>query len=89
MGKKSQVSVATGRRYVRESLALCKGYGLTEEKLKELVEELAEPFEVSWSALRQWIEFNHSKAYICTEYDEDQEVDLWFITKEGIAKDRI
>lgn len=86
---KPKITDTTGRQLVREVLNLAKGYGYNEENLLEKLNELARPAEANLSQLREWIEWNHGKAYLRTEHDEDLEEDLWFITEEGIAKERI
>lgn len=88
MGK-PRINNANGRKYVREVLNLAKGYGYDDESLLDKVNELARPAEANRSQLRDWIEWNHSRGYIRTEFNEDQDEDLWFITEEGIAKESI
>lgn len=68
---------------------MAPGYGYTEKSLLENINELAAPAEANRSQLREWIEWNHDRAYIRTEFNEDVDADLWFITEEGIAKENI
>lgn len=88
MGK-PRISKAKGRKYVREVLNLAKGYGYSEGSLLEAVNDLASPAEANLSQLREWIEWNHSRDYIRTDFNEDLDEDLWFITEEGIAKENV
>lgn len=88
MGK-PRLTNAKGRKLVREVLNLAQGYGYDEEALLDGVNELASPAEANISQLREWIEWNHGRGYVRTEFNEDLDEDLWFITEEGIAKERI
>ena len=78
-----------GRRLVREALQLIAGYGYSQGRLLEQVNELAAPAQANHSQLRDWIEWNHSRNYVRTEFNEDEDKDLWYITKEGIAKQSV
>lgn len=84
-----RISDGKGRKYVREVLNIGKGYGYSEEAIEKNVNELAAPAKSNRSQIREWIEWNHSKAYVRTEYNDDFNQDLWFITEEGIAKESI
>lgn len=86
---KPRVSDARGRVYVREVLDMGAGYGYSEEALLNGVNELAAPAEVTWSEVREWVEWNHHKKYIRTQFNEDQNEDLYYITKDGIAKEML
>lgn len=74
---------------MREVLNLAPGYGYNEQSLLDKVNELARPEAANISQLRQWIEWNHRRGYIRTEFNEDLEEDLWFITEDGIAKEKV
>jgi hypothetical protein len=88
MGK-PRIKDPKGRELVRDVLNLAQGYGYSEKSLLDNLNELAEPAEANLSQLREWIEWNHGRQYVRTEFNEDQEMDLWFITSEGIAKESI
>ncbi len=79
--------IAIIRRKFREVLAMAPGYGKTEAMLLEYVNEL-NGGGVSLQDLRDAREWNHGKAYIRSEEDEESGQLLWFITKEGIAKQK-
>lgn len=88
MGK-PRLTNAKGRKLVREVLNLAGGYGYSEAALLDRLNELARPAQANRSQLREWTEWNLIKDYIRTEFNEDLEEDLWFITEEGIAKEQI
>lgn len=88
MGK-PRLTNAKGRKLVREVLNLAQGYGYDESALLDRLNELARPAQANRSQLREWTEWNHHRAYIRTEHNEDLEQDLWFITEDGIAKEAV
>ena len=75
------------RRKVREALNLAPGFGKTEAMLLELVNELCGG-GVDLQSLRDAMEWNHVEAFIRSEYDSEAEETLWYITKNGIAKQK-
>ena len=80
--------MAIVRRKVREALNMAPGYGKTEAMLLELVNELSGG-GVDLQTLRDAREWNHEQGYIRSEDDEDSCQVLWYITHEGIAKQKI
>jgi hypothetical protein len=75
------------RRKLREVLAIAPGYGKTEKQLLEYVNELLNG-GVSLQELRDAREWNHEQGYVRSEEEEESEVILWFITRDGIAKQK-
>lgn len=76
------------RRKLREVLAIRPGYGQTEKQLLEFVNELAGG-SVSLEELRAATEWNLGERLIRSSYDEESEETLWYITKDGLAKQQI
>lgn len=81
-----RITAARGRVLVREVLNMGQGYGYTEDALLDGINGLASPAEAKWSEVREWVEWNHQNDYLRTEFSEDLDEDLHFITKEGVAK---
>ena len=75
------------RRKVREALNMAPGYGKSEAQLHELVCELAGG-PVSLQDLRDAREWNHENGFVRSEDDGESGLILWFITREGIAKQK-
>ncbi|MBK1884113.1 hypothetical protein JIN85_16960 [Luteolibacter pohnpeiensis] len=84
----SKVSIGRVRQKVREALMIAPGYGKTESMLLEAVNELVGG-GVDLQMLRDGIEYNHGETFIRSKDDEETEQRLWFITKEGIARENI
>ena len=88
MGNQSSIPVASLRRKVREALNLAPGYGKSESMLHELVNDLTGS-PVSLQHLRDAREWNHEQGYIRSEDDDASDQILWYITKSGIAQQKI
>jgi hypothetical protein len=88
MGNQSSIPVASLRRKVREALNLAPGYGKSESMLHELVNDLTGS-PVSLQQLRDAREWNHEQGYIRSEDDDASDQILWYITKSGIAQQKI
>lgn len=88
MAGKPTVPLAMIRRKLREVLAIRPGYGQTEKQLLEFVNELAGG-SVSLEELRAATEWNLGERLIRSSYDEESEETLWYITKDGLAKQQI
>jgi len=86
MGDKLDISDGALRRRVRELLAAAGGYGIGEAVLLERVNEAIRPSEVDLGRLREAVEWNQSRGYATWRYDEDFDVDLWYLTERGRAK---
>lgn len=76
------------RKYVRETLAMTPGYGHTEKMIVDAVNERL-PVDANLTAIRDAIEWNHGKAYLRQEENEDTEQIEYSITKKGLAKEAI
>ena len=74
---------------MREVLNMAQGYGYSEKSLLDSINGLAAPAGAKWSEVREWVEWNHSKGYLRTEFNEDLDEELYYITKEGIAKEAV
>ena len=73
------------RGYVRQVLDASGGYGMTRDKLRREVEQLAEPDEVSEPALDEAVEFSMGQNWVRRERDQVNEVWRYYITKDGQA----
>lgn len=85
---KPTVSKAMIRRKIREVLNMRPGFGKTEKMLLEGVNELTGG-GVSLQELRDGMEWNHGETYIRSEFEDQAEETLWFITPDGIAQQKI
>lgn len=85
---KATVSKAMIRRKIREVINMRPGFGKTEPMLLDGVNELTGG-GVSLQELRDGIEWNHSERLIRSEENTDSDETEWFITPEGIAKQKI
>lgn len=88
MNGKPTVSTARIRQKIRVALNIQPGTGKTEAMLLEMVNELVGG-GVSLQELRDAREWNHSQAFIRSQYDDEAEVLEWFITREGIQQENI
>lgn len=88
MATPSSIPVASLRRKIREALALAPGYGKSESMLHELVTDLTGS-PVSLQQLRDAREWNHEQGYIRSEDDDASDTILWYITKAGLAQQKI
>jgi hypothetical protein len=88
MPKNQRVSPGRVRKAVREVLAMQEGEPLGERPLHDAVNELTGG-GVDLTHLRDALEWNHSEAFIRSEYVEEADLDGWVITKAGINHDRI
>lgn len=85
---KPVLSLERARKKVREFLKLADGNPQTEEQIREGVSELVGR-EVSLQEIRDAMEWNHSKAFIRSEWVDEAEKTGWFITKAGIAQENL
>jgi DNA-binding transcriptional regulator YdaS (Cro superfamily) len=85
---KPTVSKLMIRRKIREVLNMRPGFGKTEAFLLEAVNELTGG-GVSLQELRDHLEWNHGQRYVRSEYQDEAEETLWFITTDGIAQQKI
>lgn len=76
------------RRWVREALDAGRGYGWTEQMIRDTVATRT-PGEVDLSDLRRAIEWNHARGYLRSEENEDSGAREYYITREGIAKEQV
>lgn len=76
------------RRYVREFVAMAKGYGCTEDAIYDSVNQRV-PGKADLSQVRQAVEWNLAKDYIRGGENQDTDEYEWKITSEGIAKESI
>jgi hypothetical protein len=88
MAGKSRVSPGRVRKAVRDVLKFQEGEPLNEEPMLDAVNELVGG-GVGLTELRDALEWNHSEAFVRTEYIDELELDGWVITKAGINHDRI
>ena len=87
--RRPRITKVRGRVLVREVLNMGQGYGYTEDALLDGINGLASPAEAQRSEVREWLEWNHRNDYLRTEFSEDLDEDLHYITKEGVAKQAV
>lgn len=76
------------REAVREVLFIADGDKRTEDQILRGVRRLVGD-DVTLQQVRDAMEFNHGEAFIRSQFDRNEEVDHWFITKSGQAQQRI
>lgn len=73
---------------MREVLVLADGSPRTEQQILRGVRRLAGE-EVTLQEVRDAMDFNHGEAFIRSEFNKQEEVVHFFITKAGQAQERI
>ena len=86
-----QTKATKGRRREagREVLAMSPGYGFPERAVEENVRRLVRPLSAPADDVRKACEFNLSKGYCRTRWNEDTEEAEFLITKRGLAKQEV
>lgn len=83
-----ELSIGTGRKAVREVLALAPGFWKSLRLLRRGVEELTGA-RVANDDLRAWIEWNVAEGYVTHRVNAEAEEHEWNITRDGLAKESV